>query len=258
MRAAAVDPTGHYLATSGADRRVRIWDVRTYKALHEYTTPAPATALTISQRGMLALAYTRRVQVWQDALAMKASAPYLNHTIEQGVVANMHYCPYEDVLIAGHAKGMSTILVPGSGEPNYDSLVADPYAGKKARQEAEVGALLDKLQAGTIVLDPEEVGRLKQEPGEVARARQHAQRAANMAARRDALEKSNVRTRMKGKNRPSRRAAKKQRNVIEERKADVMQRMQEQASKRAREAVVLPEGVPSALHRFFSKKAKKD
>ncbi len=247
-----MDPTGHYLATSGADRCVRVWDVRTFKPLHEYTTPAPATSLTVSQRGMLALAYTRRVQVWQDALAEKAKAPYLNHTVEQGVVSTLSFCPYEDVLIAGHANGISTMLVPGSGEPNYDSLVADPYAGKKARQEAEVGALLDKLQAGTIVLNPDEVGRLKQEPGDVAHARQQAQREANVQARRDALDRSNARTRMKGKNRPSRRAAKKQRNVIEERKPEMLQRMQEQKRKRTQEAT-LPENVPSALHRFFSR-----
>lgn len=197
MRAVAVDPSGRYMVTSGADRQVRVWDVRTFKSLHDYQVPAPAASLSISQRGMLSLAYGRRVQVWQDALAAKATAPYLNHTIVGGTVASLTHVPYEDVLVAGHAGGLSTMLVPGAGEPNYDTLVADPYAGKKARQEAEVGSLLDKLQASTIVLDPEELGRLRQEPGAVARARQLAQQEANASARRAALDKSNEKKRMK-------------------------------------------------------------
>lgn len=193
----AVDTTGRYMVTSGADRQVKVWDVRTFKSLHDYHIPAPATSLSISQRCMLSLSYGRRVQVWQDALSLKAPAPYLNHTVMGGAVASLTCVPYEDVLVAGHAGGLSTILVPGAGEPNYDSLVADPYAGKKARQEAEVGSLLDKLQANTIVLDPEELGRLQQEPGAVARARQQAQLEANAATRREALDKSNRKKRMK-------------------------------------------------------------
>lgn len=196
MRAVAVDPSGRYMVSAGADRQVKVWDVRTFKSLHDYNAPAPASSLCVSQRGMLSLAYGRRVQVWNDALGSKATSPYLNHMVS-GAVATLAHVPYEDVLVAGHAGGISTVLVPGSGEPNYDSLVADPYAGKRARQEAEVGSLLDKLQASTIVLDPEELGRLRQEPGAVAKARQEAQRQANAEARRAALDKSNEKKRMK-------------------------------------------------------------
>lgn len=60
----------------------------------------------------------------------------------------------QDVLAVGHSGGMSTMLVPGAGEPHYDSRVADPYQGRKARREQEVAHLLDKLQPDMIVLDP--------------------------------------------------------------------------------------------------------
>lgn len=52
------------------------------------------------------------------------------------------------------------MLVPGSGEPNFDSYVADPFQNRKARQEQEVHQLLDKLQPDMIVLDPTTIGQV--------------------------------------------------------------------------------------------------
>ena len=66
----------------------------------------------------------------------------------------------QDVLAAGHSDGLSTMLVPGAGEPNYDSRVADPFQGRKARREQEVAQLLDKLQPDMIVLDPTTIGQV--------------------------------------------------------------------------------------------------
>lgn len=60
----------------------------------------------------------------------------------------------------GHSSGISTMLVPGSGEPNFDSHVADPYQRARARQEQEVHQLMDKLQPDMIVLDPSTIGQV--------------------------------------------------------------------------------------------------
>jgi len=82
-------------------------------------------------------------------------------------------------LTIGHSAGLSNIIVPGAGEPNFDSAEADPFENKKARREKEVKALLDKvcypfrphlalfltfhspqIQPDMITLDPEFVGSL--------------------------------------------------------------------------------------------------
>ena len=50
-------------------------------------------------------------QVWKDALSAKANSPYLNHEVP-GTLRSLAFCPYEDVLAAGHAAGLSTVLIP--------------------------------------------------------------------------------------------------------------------------------------------------
>lgn len=39
----AADSSGRHMVTTGADGQVRIWDLRTYKPLHAYFSPSPAT-----------------------------------------------------------------------------------------------------------------------------------------------------------------------------------------------------------------------
>lgn len=73
----------------------------------------------------------------------------------------MAFCPYEDVLGVGHSGGMASLLVPGAGEPNFDSFVANPFISAKQRREQEVHQLLDKLPPETIMLNPDAIGVIK-------------------------------------------------------------------------------------------------
>ena len=48
---------------SGVDNQVKVWDIRMMRPMHAYFSYSPANSLEISQRGMLAVGYGRKVQV---------------------------------------------------------------------------------------------------------------------------------------------------------------------------------------------------
>lgn len=167
VRALAVDRGGNYMATAGADARMNIFDIRTFKEVHSYFTPTPASTLHISDTGLLGVGWGPHVTVWKDALKTKQNSPYLTHLQEASAINSIRFCPYDDILGVGHAGGFSSLIVPGSGEPNFDALEANPYETKKQRREAEVKALLNKLQPEMIALDPNFVGQIDQASKEV-------------------------------------------------------------------------------------------
>ncbi len=48
--------------------------------------------------------------------------------------------------------GISTIVVPGAGEANFDSFENNPFAKTKQRNESEIQSLLHKLSPDMIAL----------------------------------------------------------------------------------------------------------
>jgi len=154
VRAVAVDRSGNYMATSATDRSVKIWDLRMYKSLHEYKVGAGASHLQFSQKGLLGLSFGNKVEVYQDPTVSAITHPYMKHEVFK-TVTSLEFCPYEDVLGIGHGGGFSSMLVPGSGEPNFDALEANPYQTVKQRKEAEVKLLMDKVAPELITVDRE-------------------------------------------------------------------------------------------------------
>lgn len=146
----------NYMATTGLDRRLRIWDVRNYKQLYAYTLPIGLSEVAISQRNFVACAVGNTVQIFKDAHLGTTKHPYLVHNCN-GLVSDFKFCPYEDVFGVGYQNGFTSLLVPGCGEANVDALHINPFESKSQRQEREVKQLLDKIQPELITLDTSEI-----------------------------------------------------------------------------------------------------
>ncbi|MEJ1288979.1 hypothetical protein NN561_020016 [Cricetulus griseus] len=145
------------MATSGLDHQLKIFDLRgTFQPLSARTLPQGAGHVAFSQRGLLAAGMGDVVNIWAGqgkASSPSLEQPYLTHRLS-GRVHGLQFCPFEDVLGVGHSGGITSMLVPGSAEPNFDGLENNPYRSRKQRQEWEVKALLEKVPAELICLDP--------------------------------------------------------------------------------------------------------
>ena len=85
----------------------------------------------------------------------------MHHCHNGSLVTSLKFCPFEDILGYSHTSGLSTLIVPGSGEANYDALERNPFETLKQRREGEVKSLLNKLPASMIDLDPNIIGKLQ-------------------------------------------------------------------------------------------------
>ncbi|KAK3770476.1 hypothetical protein RRG08_027959 [Elysia crispata] len=155
LRDVSVDASGNYMATTGMDRRLKIFDLRTYKELSrfQYNKRQCPGVLDFSQKGILAVSRENVVELYQDMTnqAYRPERPYLYHRCDR-LIQDVMFCPYEDVLGIGHSLGFSSIVVPGSGEANFDALEANPFQSKSQRKQTEVRMLLDKVQPEMITL----------------------------------------------------------------------------------------------------------
>lgn len=210
VQSLAVDRAGSLMATAGLDGIVKIWDLRTYLELDRFYPHRPVASLDFSQRGILAAGCGAHVTLWKDVSA-KPKSPYLNHLVPSQTVRSVRFCPFDDVLALGHTDGISSLLVPGSGEPNYDSLESNPYTTRKQRQESEVHKLLDKLQPETIVLDPDFIGKITRDSAETIAASKAVEAVANKLSQSGKEKKK-----MRGKSTAYRRYLRKRANVIDE------------------------------------------
>lgn len=154
--ALAVDKTGNYMATAGTENKLKIWDLRTYKLLSSSYFSSPAHHLSFSQSGLLASAAADRVSIYQDATTgsrINLKRPYLSHPIKTPGMGAISFCPYEDILGVGHSQGFTSLLVPGSGEGDYDAMEHNPMETKSQQKEAEVKRLLNKIQPELISIE---------------------------------------------------------------------------------------------------------
>lgn len=264
VRAIAIDRPGRVMVTSGADGQMKVWDLRTYRQLQSYYTTSPATSLDISQRGLLACGFSSHIQVWKDwnqagaldsfeedpdyvseirnssstqiihqaaAKACKAKSPYMRHSVPGSQITHgsgVRFRPYEDVLGVGHANGFSSMVVPGAGEPNYDTYEANPFETTKQRREGEVHKVLEKIPSSMISLETDEVGTIDRAPEEVIRKERQLAYEANNAGKKLPPEKK----KMRGRGKIGKKIKKHQRNIMT--KARLMHKEKVQKAEDAR------------------------
>lgn len=169
VKSLAINQSGNYMITSGLDHLLNVWDLRTYKQLKSIKLNAGASSLAFSQKDLIAAGLRDEVVIFKHDILkhgndqdeeeqyveeLDRSDVYLKHRLNNANIQNLQFCPFEDVLGVGHSSGLSSLLVPGSAEANFDALEANPYESKNQRRQWEVKALLEKIQPELISLDP--------------------------------------------------------------------------------------------------------
>ena len=257
----AIDKTGHYMVTGGADSKVKIWDLRMYKETHSYHTwGGPPVSLDISQRGILGIGHGCHTSFWKsEAIKYKVKDPYMNHSVPGcGPIETIRFRPFEDICGIGHQKGYSSIVIPGSGDPNLDTMEynTNPFQDKKQRREAEVRALLDKLSPEMIAIDPDIVGTVEESnPHRRLERQQDLEEEANARKLAEGQVKPKEKKRMRGKNKIQKKLNRKMKNVIDENKLKLQElkekeRIQKEQSTEG-EVKTAKDDAPTAIKRFF-------
>ncbi|CAR27102.1 hypothetical protein ZYGR_0I03750 [Zygosaccharomyces rouxii] len=251
----AIDRSGHYMVTTGTDKSMKIWDIRNFKELHTVKNlPTPASNVTISDSGLLAVSRGPHVTLWKDALSASSDAkpcfgskrglssrntPYMQHLFAGNKVDNMKFVPFEDLLGVGHGTGVTNLIIPGAGEANYDALEINPYETKKQRQEQEVRTLLNKLPADSITLDPNVIGTVDNRASSVRLTAKDLAEITNESLDKNKNQKDipEVNPDVRGKNSGLRGfLRKKTQNVIDERKLRVQKQLDKEKGARKRKA----------------------
>lgn len=93
------------MVTAGADRKLKVWDLRNYKEQQMYMLNKPVDVVDISQLGVLATGFGPHVHVWRDYTTTKAQKPYMTHDLSMGGrIFDLHFTPFDDTLGIGHMK----------------------------------------------------------------------------------------------------------------------------------------------------------
>lgn len=248
----AIDRSGLYMASTGLDGYLKIWDLRMFKNLHCYKLDHPGMSVDISDRGLVAVALGRSAQVLRNAFTQPTDVTYMNHTIRtpnatlssgggataaaRALASSVHtgcvrFRPLEDVLGVGHTHGITTIIVPGAGEPNYDTFESDPFMNPKQRREQEVQSLLHKLSHEMIGLDASFIGSVDKDQEAIKKEHNEIFYAANKGD----LTKKKEKNRKRGRNKISKKLQRKQKNVIDAHALKLKETLQKQKEAREKE-----------------------
>lgn len=144
-----IDRSGTQMVTTGTDNKINVFDIRnTYKPMKSIKVKQNIHFTALSDRNLLAIGYSDKLAILKDF-----EYPYMQHKTP-GAISSLEFCKHEDILCIGHKNGISSIVVPGSGDPIYDTNEDSPFLTKKERKKIEVKKLLDKIPYDLISLKP--------------------------------------------------------------------------------------------------------
>ncbi|KAH8730368.1 WD40-repeat-containing domain protein [Phaeosphaeriaceae sp. PMI808] len=255
VRSLAVDKSGTYMVSTSQDRRMSVWDIRMFKEMHTHHLRTPGQTLSISDRNLTSVGYGTQLSIFKPEIFTHAAdasttQPYMNWGGDGLTIGRVRFCPFEDVLGISHEKGFSSIIVPGSGEPNPDTQEQglNPFETSRQRRETEVHALLEKLQPSMIALDPNFVGNL-----DLASDEQRKRERDLDAKPEDKIAK--LKARGRGRNSALRRFLRKSgsKNVIDEEKERARDAMERAKKRNIERREVLKKEYGPALERFARK-----
>ncbi|CAH9082467.1 unnamed protein product [Cuscuta epithymum] len=251
VNALAFHSNGNLMATAGMDRKIKIWDLRKFEVVQ--TLHGHAKTLDFSQKGLLACASGSIIQIHGDLSGShKNLTRYMTHSMAKGYqTQKVVFRPYEDVLAIGHSAGWSSILIPGSGEPNFDTWVANPYETIKQRREKEVRSLLDKLPPETIMLDPTKIGAVRTNNKEKITKEERKAEMENAVKEAKGVR---VKNKTKGRSKPSKKASKKQDAIMKAKRPFIEKEMKDGVSKKRLRTGNEDSQLPRSLQRFVKNK----
>lgn len=255
VRSLAVDKSGTYMVSTSQDRRMSVWDIRMFKEIHTHHLRVPGTSLSISDRNLTAVGYGTQVNIYKPEIFthnpdLVLPTPYMSWGGEGLSTGRVRFCPFEDVLGISHEKGFTSIIVPGAGEPNPDTLEqgTNPFETSKQRRETEVHALLEKIQPEMIALDPNFVGNLD--------LTSHEQRVKERDLDHKEEDKiAKLKKRGRGRNSALRRYLRKSgsKNVIDEEKERAREIVERRKERNIEKQKQLKKAYGPALERFAKK-----
>lgn len=262
VRSIAIDKSGRYMVSTSQDRRMSVWDIRMYKELHTQHLRVPGTTLSISDRNLTAVGFGTQTSIYKADLFTRHAAdistptsPYMAWGGDGLSIGRVRFCPFEDVLGISHVRGFSSIIVPGAGEPNPDTMEqgTNPFETSRQRRETEVHALLEKLQPEMIALNPNYVGNLDLASANTRDAEFKADRAGGNGKEDDRVEK--LKKKGRGRNSALRRYLRKSgsRNVIDEEKERAREAMKSTLKKEKEKREKMKKDYGPALERFARK-----
>lgn len=217
VKSLSINRTGNYMAVTSTDKTVKIWDLRMLKELKSVLLPSPGLSSDISDKDILSVSFGPHINIYKDIFSKpnENANLYMRYLNPGSKIESQKFVPFEDILSFGHERGVKNIIVPGSGEANFDSLEINPFESAKQRQQTEVRSLINKLPYDMISLNPEEIGTVDKRASTV----RLTAKDLSQVSKEPQEVKIDIKPKVKGKNSALRRhLRKKSKNVIDERK----------------------------------------